>query len=361
MKRKPGQWFSLLVILPILWVACAGAPSPAATPTATPEPQELNLYNWDTYIDPALLTDFEKKFGVQINYDIYDGNEELLDRVKANPTAYDLIVPSDYTVTLMRREGLLAPLNKENLPNFKNIDPLFINPALDPGNRYCAPYQWGTTAVGYNLKATGREIVSWDDVFDPAYAGRVALLDAARETLGVILLYLGYSPNSTNSVEIAAARDFLNDHAAQIAAYSGDDGQELLADGQVDIVLEYSGDIFQVMEDHPDIRYTIPAEGAILWSDNMCIPAGAPHQELAEKFINYILEPEVGAALSNFTHYSTPNLAAFPLVNEADRNNPSLYPSAEVRNRLFYLVDIGPEATELYEKAWADVLAAHTP
>ncbi len=361
MKCKPAQWLSLLVFPFVLLAACTSAPSPTAVPTVTPEPQELNIYNWDTYIDPALLTAFEKKFGVKINYDIYDGNEQLLDQVKANPTAYDLIVPSDYMVTLMRREDLLAPLNKANLPNFKNIDPLFINPALDPGNRYCVPYQWGTTAIGYNLKATGREIASWDDVFDPAYAGRVALLDAARETLGVILLYLGYSPNSINRVEIAAARDFLKDHAAQIATYSGDDGQELLAGGQVDIVLEYSGDIFQVMEDHPDIRYTIPVEGAILWSDNMCIPAGAPHQELAEKFINYILGPEVGAALSNFTHYSTPNLAAFPLVDEADRHNPSLYPSAEVRNTLFYLVDIGPEATQLYENAWADVLATHNP
>lgn len=356
-----GVWLTLISL-----GGCTGAAQPAPIPTEAPLVEAaqlpvLNIYNWDTYIDPAILTDFEKKFQVKTNYQIFGDNEELLENLKANSTAYDLIVPSDYMVTIMRREGLLAPLNKDHIPNFKNIDPLFINSALDPGNRYCAPYQWGTTGIGYNLKATGREITSWNDIFDPVFAGRVTLLDASRDMLGLTLLALGYSPNSTNRTEITSAGDFLKEHAKQIAAYTGDNGQDLLAEGKVEMVVEYSGDIFQIMEDHPNIRYVIPQEGALLWSDNMCIPANAPHKELAEQFINYILAPEVGAQLSNFTHYSTPNLAALPLINEADRYNPSLYPSAEIRNRLYFAVDLGPEMTQFYEEVWEDILASHKP
>jgi spermidine/putrescine transport system substrate-binding protein len=355
-----------VVLILIILAGCGGVaqPAPQAALVSSPEiaqPPVLSIYNWDTYIDPAILTDFEEKFKVKIDYQIFDDNEELLEKLKANPSAYDLIVPSDYMVTIMRREGLLAPLNKDNIPNFKNIDPLFINSAIDPGNRYCVPYQWGTTGIGYNLKATGREISGWKDMFDPDFAGRVTLLDASRDTLGITLLGLGYSPNTTNQAEITRAADFLKEHARQIAVYTGDDGQDLLAEGKADIVMEYSGDIFQVMEDHPNIRYIIPEEGAVLWTDNICIPANAPHKELAEKFINYILQPEVGAQLSNFTHYSTPNLAALPLINETDRYNPSLYPSAEIRNRLYFAVDLGPEVTRLYDEAWEDILAAHNP
>jgi spermidine/putrescine transport system substrate-binding protein len=261
-------------------------------------------------------------------------------------------------VTVLRREKLLAPLNKDNLPNFENLDPLFINPVMDPGNRFCVPYLWGTTAIGYNLKSTGKEITSWKDVFGAANVRRVALLDGARETLGLTLLALGFSPNSTSVTEISAARDYLIDHAGQIVAIAPDTGQDLLVEGKADIVLEYSGDIFQVMDNNPDIRYAIPEEGALLWSDNMCIPVAARHKELAEEFINYILEPEVGAALSRYTRYSTPNQAALPFIDEADRNNPSLYPSAEIRSQLFYQVDVGYEATQLYEEAWNEVKAA---
>jgi spermidine/putrescine transport system substrate-binding protein len=327
-------------------------------PQATQEVQVLNFYNWDTYIDPAILENFEEEYGVKVNYEIFSGNDELYDRVSADPSAYDLIVPTDYLVTVLRRENLLAPLNKDNLPNFENIDQIFINPVMDPGNRFCVPYLWGTIALGYNLRATGKEITGWKDVFGAANVRRVALLDGARETLGLTLLALGFSPNSTSITEIAAARDFLLDHAGQIVAIAPDTGQDLLVEGKADIVLEYSGDIFQVMDDHPDIRYAIPEEGALLFSDNMCIPVASRNKELAEQFINYILEPEVGAALSNYTRYSTPNQAALPFVNQADRDNPSLYPPAEIRNQLFYQVDVGSEATLLYEEAWEEVKSA---
>lgn len=358
--------FALLATIVTL-ASCSAPVSPVLTgqpagglPPAGEQAAELNIFNWDTYIDPAILDDFEQKYSVEINYDIYASNEDMLAAIQAGPTDYDIVVPSDYMVAIMRGQGLLAPLRKDRLPNFEHVDEAFLNPVFDPGNRYCAPYQWGTIGIGYNVRATGREISSWADLFDPAFAGRVALLDDARGALGVVLLYLGYSPNTTNVVELQRARDFLKQRSSHIAAFVPDTGQDLLVAGDVDLVLEWSGDIFQVMENNPDIRYVIPNEGSIIWSDNMCILSSAPHPDLAEKFINYILEPEVGAALSSYVRYASPNRAALPLLPVSDRNDPALYPSDEVRQRLFFLADNGPEAARLFEQAWADILAAHT-
>ena len=175
----------------------------------------------------------------------------------------------------------------------------------------------------------------------------------------MVLLYLGYSPNTTDSGEITAARDFLLDHADAIAAYAPDTGQDLLVNGEVDLAFEWSGDILQIMEEHPNIRYVIPEEGSIIWTDNICIPVNARHKELAEAFINYLLEPEVGASLSNYTHYSTPNRAALPYINPDDLHNSALYPPPEVRRRHFLIVDVGRTAGELYDDAWELVLSRH--
>ena len=360
-RFRGAQSSAVMVVVCMLLVTlsgCGGTPAPSPSPTPAAADQALNIYNWDTYIDPAVLTDFEQKFGVKIRYDLYENNEAMLATVQASATDYDIVVPTDYMVEIMHKDGLLAPLNKNNIPNFANLDSSFFSPAYDPGNRYCVPYQWGTLGIGYNIRATQRELTSWKDLFDPAFAGRVSLLADPRLTMGIVLLYLGHSPNTTSSVEIAEARDFLIAHADQFAEYAPDTGQDLLADGTVDVAFEWSGDIFQVMEDDADVRYVIPEEGSIIWTDNLCILATAPHKEMAEKFINYVLEPEVGAAISNYIRFGSPNRAALPLLHQADRENPAIYPSDQVRQRLFFLADVGPAGTELYEAAWAEVLAA---
>ena len=360
-RARSTQRSAVVVVVCMLVVAlsgCGGTPTPAPTPTEAAAEQALNIYNWDTYIDPAVLTDFEQEFGVKIRYDLFENNEAMLEAVQDGTTDYDIVVPTDYMVEIMHKAGLLAPLNKNNIPNFGNLDPSFVSPAYDPGNRYCMPYQWGTMGIGYNIRATQRELTSWKDLFDPAFAGRVSLLADARLTMGVVLLYLGYSPNTTSATEIAEARDFLIEHADQIAEFAPDTGQDLLAEGTVDVAFEWSGDIFQVMEDNADLRYVIPEEGALLWTDNLCILATAPHKEMAEKFINYVLEPAVGAAISNYIRFGSPNQAALPLLNAEDRNNPAIYPSDQVRQRLFLLADVGPVGTRVYEEAWAEVLAA---
>ena len=349
-----------LIIIALLLVACGGNDTEVPVEVAEPEeaaPQTLTIYNWDTYIEPELLTDFERDFGLEIDYRVFDNDIDMVEELREGVTDYDLVVPSDFTVSIMRDEGLLVPLNKENIPNFSNVDQTFINPVFDPANRYCAPYQWGTVGIGYDIERTGREIAGWNDILNPRYAGRVALLDDYRTTMGVALLMLGYSPNTTNASQIAEATEFLRSHSRQIGLYAGDDAQDLLLSGEYDIVMEWSGDIFQLMEDNPDIRYVIPEEGSIIWTDSICVPAGAANQEAAEAFINYILEAQNGARLSNYVQYGSPNWASLPFINSEDLNNPAIYPPEAVRERLFFLVDVNLAANEVYEQAWQEVLS----
>ena len=349
-----------LLALVLLLTACESTDSPVANPSAPAVEAAapvLKVYNWDTYIDPDILTSFEDEFGVSIDYQVFDNDGDVLDELRAGGASYDVIVPSDFIVAIMRNEGLLAPLGEEAIPNVENLDPTFISPVFDPGNRYCMPYQWGTVGIGYNQEAVGREIESWADFFDPEFAGRVALLDDYRTTMGLALLILGYSPNTTNPQQIAEATAFLKDKSAHIGAYTGDEGQDLLDSGEFDMVVEWSGDVFQVMEENPDIRYVIPAEGSIIWTDNACIPANSMNKAMGEKFINYILEPEIGAKLSNYVQYGTPNEASLPFIDEEILNDPAIYPPEAVRERLFFLVDVNLAATQLYDQAWSEIQA----
>lgn len=347
--------YCLLLIVHLFLLCGCGTSSSAIAERPTATTRVLRIYNWDTYINPDILDRFSAETGVAIIYKTYSSNEEMLAEVEANPQAYDIVVPSDYMVAMMRNDGYLAALNRANIPNLINIDPLFSNPSFDPANRYCVPYLWGTLGVGYNIKATGREITSWNDIFDPAFAGRVALLDDPRSTLGFVLLNLGYSPNTTNPDEIMAAYTFLENRGDQITAYAPDDGQDMLAAGSVDIAYESSGDIFQVMSSDPNLRYSIPKEGSLIWIDNICILKQSANKAIAEQFINFILDAEIGAELANYTRYSSPNIAALERISSADRQNTALYPDAETRNRLFFLVDVGEEANALYNDTWEDL------
>jgi len=352
-------WLAALILALLLAARTAAESSPADIVAPESEtPAVLRVYNWDTYIDPDILTAFEQQFGVAIDYQVFDNDGDLLEELRAGATdQYDVIVPSDFIVTIMRDEGLLAPLNKANIPNFANVDTPFISPVFDPANRYCAPYQWGTVGIGYNIEAVGREISGLADFFDPAFAGRVVMLDDYRTSLGLALLYLGYSPNTTDARHIAEAADLLISQANQIAAYVGDDGQDLLVAGQYDMVIEWSGDIFQVMEESDNVGYVIPEEGSIIWTDNACIPAAAPHKDMAEGFINFLLDPAIGAQLSNYTAYGSPNRAALPLIDPDYLNDPAIYPPPAVRERLFFLVDVDIAANDIYLQAWDRVLA----
>ena len=334
----------------MLWlVGCTSQTGSTLTPTP-PIQRELAIYNWGTYIAPELLTKFEDQYDVTIRYDIVDNDDEMLTDLRAG-SSYDLIVPTDTLIPLMRSERLLAPLNHESIPNIANLAPEFINPSYDPQNRYSVPYQWGMVGIGYNIAKTGRELTSWRDLFDPAFAGRVGILDDYNMVLGAILLMLGHSPNSLNVVQIEEARDFLMTQSDQVAIV-GDSGQDYLINGEFDIVMEFNGDIAQLMRDNPDIRFIIPEEGGYILVDSMAIPVSSPNKDLAELFINFILDPQNGAILSNEIRYASPNVASRPFLNGDDLIDPVIYPSDEIQKRLFYQAFIDAQTNAMYAEIW---------
>lgn len=319
----------------------------------------LNVYNWSTYIDPEVVSEFEERFGVEVQYDTYESNEALLAKIQPGNPGYDIIVPSGDFIENMAAQGLLEELDHQNIPNLKYVDEAFIDPPFDPGNQYSVPYQWGTIGIGYNIEATGEEINSWEQIFDSKYAGKVALMEDSRAMLGAVLMYLEKDPNTTDPEEIAEAKDFIIENKEVVQTFAPDTGQDLLDQGEVDIAVEWSGDIFQVMEENENIRYVIPKEGTIIWTDNLAIPKDAPNKALAEEFINFVLEPEISAQISNYVKYGTPNKAAIEqeLIEKEDLENPGIYPPPETLKKLEYAVDLGKD-TSLYDDAWTELKVA---
>lgn len=323
------------------------------------EGQTLHVYNWTTYIAEDTISNFEELCGVSLVYDTYGSDDEMLEFLRQGNSVYDVVVPSDTTVYALVAENLIQPLNFNNIPNFINVSDDLKNPLYDPGNQYTVPYQWGTVGIGYNRTAVGREITSWIDMF--TYSGRVAWLNQDRAMLGVALLILGYNPNTNNAVQVAEARQYLVANAANVANIADDDGQDQLRAGLVDMAVEYNGDIFQVMSECAcnDYAYVIPREGALLWVDNLAIPVGAPNKALAEVFIDYILDKQVGADISNYTAYASPNQASIDagLINEEYLNNTAIYPDSAAMENLFSAVS-NEELAAIYGGEWEIIKAS---
>ncbi len=321
--------------------------------------QELHLYNWDEYIDPAVIEAFETEYGVDVVEDTYSSNEELLAKLQAGAAGYDVVVPSDYMVDIMIAEGLLAEINHDNLPNLANLSPIFTDPPYDPGMKHCVPYQWGTTGVGYNSEVVEPDSLAY--IFDPElaaqFSGKITILNDAREAIGSALKYLGYSVNSTDEAQLEEAKQVLIQVKPYVYAYESDRFEDMIVADEAVIGLGWSGDYFAAAAEDERVWYTIPKEGSIIWADNMCIPKTSQSQYTAELFINFVLEGENSAKITNFTWYASPNAAAEEFILPEILTEPAIYPSEETMQRLEWIQDVG-EATPLYERIWTEVKAA---
>jgi len=323
------------------------------------EEKKLNVYNWDTYIGETTLSSFTDQTGIEVQYDLYANNEELFAKLQAGNPGYDVIFPSDYMVATMIAKGMLMELDHSKIPNIANIDPdpNFSNPQFNPGLKYGLPYMWGTIGIGYR-KSEVETPTSWADVIDSdKYSGRIALLADMRTVIGIALKYLGYSMNSRNEAEIAEARDLLIKQKRHIKTFAEDNGQDLLLSGEVDICMEWNGDVVSAMQEDDDLNYVVPQEGTNVWMDNICIPTGAPHPENAHAFINFVQDPEVNAEIANTIQFPTANQAAKEFINPDDLANPAIYAPAEVVAKSEALVDVG-EFTPVYDRAWTEIQAA---
>lgn len=319
--------------------------------------EKLYVANWSYYIAENTIPDFEKEFGVKVVYDNYSSNEELLAKLQAGATGCDLIFPSDYMVGIMREEGLLEKLDLENIPKLKNIDEKFRDLPFDQGNAYSIPYLWGTTGMGFNADKVTEKADSWKILWDEKYKGRISMLDDMRGLVNPALKLLGYSINTTDLEKIKEAKELLIKQKPLVKLYTSETYIEFLKSGDIWLSQGYSGDVFQVMKENKAMKYVIPREGSDIWVDNMCIPKGARNKYTAEVFINYLLRPEVGAGISNFTWYANPNLASHQFIKPEILSNPAIYPAKEVLDRCEFQKDVG-EATELYEELFNEVKSA---
>jgi spermidine/putrescine transport system substrate-binding protein len=323
------------------------------------EDKALNFYNWDTYIGETTLDDFKEETGIEVKLDLFADNDELFAKLKEGNPGYDVIIPSDSYVARMREADMLVRLDHDKIPNMANIEPPFLDTSFDPQRNYSLPYMWGTIGVGYRKSKTGEAPTSWKWLYDSGeYSGRVALLGDGRTVLGQALKYLGYSLNATDPAEVKRAEELITAQKQHIKVFADDNGQDLLASGEVDIAQEWNGDILQVMAEDEDLGFTVPDEGALIWEDGIAIPMGAPHPDNAHAFINYLLGAEAGAKIADFIQYATPNAAAKKLMSQDYLENPAIFPSEETLARCEYQKYLGVEGERLYDEAWTRINAA---
>lgn len=342
-----------------------------ALTAATAQDNVVNVYNWSDYIAEDTIANFEAKTGIKVNYDVYDNNEIVDAKLLAGSSGYDIVVPSGNFLERQIKAGLILPLDKSKLTNLGNLDPAVMATAAgqDPDNAHGVPYMINTIGYGYNAaKVTaalgeGAPVDSWDLIFKPEYAEKLAscgisLLDSPSEVMGIALHYLGLDPNSENEEDLKKAEDLLNSIKPHVRYFHSSQYIDDLGNGEICVALGYSGDIFIASDNAAEgveINYVIPKEGAATLFDFLAIPADAPHPEAAHAFINYILEPEVVAAITNYVFYANPNLASLPFVDEEVKGNPGIYPPAETIAKAFVMKAHSPDFEEVLTRTWTRI------
>jgi spermidine/putrescine-binding protein len=339
-----------LLVMSMILTACGG-PQKSTT---------LNLYAWSDYVPQQLLDDFTAKYGITVNYDTYESNEEMLAKIQAGASGYDVIIPSDYTVAIMIKQDMLELLDLSQITNFSNLDTRFTNRNYDPGNKYSIPYQWGTTALVYDKTLVPSEPTSWIDLWDPAYKGRLVMLDDERELMGMALEVLGFDRNSTNVIELNQAEAKLVELKPNILTFDSSTPENTIINGEAWAGLVYNGNAALAYQSDPNVVYICPTEGCGIWFDNLAIPKGAPHMDAALLFLNFVLDSQESILITEEFPYSNPNRAALDYLQANDlalyesyMAFPGTNPSDAFLANARPIVDVG-DATSLYDNLWTD-------
>jgi putrescine transport system substrate-binding protein len=344
--------------------------APAAASIETDDEKIVNVFNWSDYIEASVLTDFEKETGVKVNYEVMDSNELLETKLLAGRTGYDVVVPSASFLARQIKLGIYQKLDKTKLTNLSNLD-LGITQRLsqfDANNEHAVNYMWGTSGVAYN-EGKIKEIMadapidSFSIFYDPKIIAKfakcgVSVLDAPSEVVGTVLMFLGKDANSESPEDLAAADKVLMSIRPHIRTINSSKYIEDLANGEICLALGWSGDVLQARDRANEagkgitIKYNIPKEGAVMFFDNMAIPADAPHPKNAHLFINYMLRAEVAAKNSNFISFANSNAASWPLLSEEIKGNPNIFPTAEMMAKLVPDLPESAEYNKLLTRTW---------
>jgi putrescine transport system substrate-binding protein len=335
----------------------------------------VHVYNWSDYIADSVIERFEEQTGIRVVYDVYDANEILEAKLLAGRSGYDVIFPTAHPFAERHiQAGLYRPLDFDLLPNREHLDPILMQKldSVDPGNRHTVPYMWGTTGIGYNVEKVtsilGEDTAldTWSLLFDPEIAGQladcgIALLDDEGEAIAAALLHLGLDPNTTDPADIEAAAEAFLQIRPYVRYFHASKYINDLANGDICVAHGYSGDVIQARDRAEEvgrgveIEYVIPQEGAVLWFDLMAIPADAPHPENAHAFINFLLVPENIAEITNEVAYANANLAATPWVDPEIRDDPGVYPTGELRERLVTLNPVPDDIQRTRVRSWTQI------
>ncbi len=346
----------------------------AALGVASAQDRVINVYNWSDYIDPAVLEDFTKQTGIKVQYDTFDANETLETKLLAGRSGYDIVVPSAYFLERQIKAGVFQKIDKTRLNNLGNIWPEIANrlAVYDPGNQYAVNYMWGTTGIGFNVKAMRErlgpngKIDSWDFVFKPQNLAKfkdcgITMLDSSDDIMPAALHYLGLNPNSTDERELQRAADLLLKVRPLVRKFHSSEYLNALASGEICFVIGWSGDIKQAQKRAAEVKngveigYAIPKEGAQMFFDNLAIPKDAAHVAEAHAFIDFLLKPEVAAKNSNLVAYANGNLASQKYIDKAVFDDPSVYPDPTTMKLLYTVSARDQKSQRVVTRLWTKI------
>ncbi len=322
---------------------------------------EVNVYNWGLYMPDGadgsmdVIEEFEKQYKIKVNYKEFDSNEMMYAELKPGNTSYDVIVPSDYMISRMIAEDMLQKINFENVPNYENIMDEYKGASYDPDGEYSVPYTWGTVGIVYNTKKVTETVDSWDILWDEKYEDKILMFDNSRDAFGIALKKLGYSQNTTDEDQLKEAAEELKKQKPLVQAYVMDQIFDKMEAGEAAVAPYYAGDAITMMAENPDLAFAIPKEGTNRFVDAMVIPKGAPNKENAEKFINFICEAEIGAEICEYIGYSTPNQAAYDLLEDEVKNNTIAYPAKEVLDNTELFLNLPAAVNQKMQDLWTEV------
>jgi spermidine/putrescine transport system permease protein len=323
---------------------------------ANEEPEQvLNVFNWSEYLPQSVIDKFEQTYNIKVNYSTFSSNEEMLAKLMAGGGQYDIAVASDFMVEILKKQNLIQPMNTEALPNLKNIGSQFLNLPFDEENKYSVPYMWLAGIIAYDSsKVPDGAITSYADLWKPEFKNSLTILDDERAIIGMTLKRLGYSLNETSPEALKKAKDELKKLQPNVKSYDSDSPKTSLINGESKVIFAWGAEASLAKRDNPNVKYVIPKEGLFLQQDNFVIPEGAKNLKAAEQFINFIMEPEISAEISQYFPYGNPNTAAYPYIGDKIMKDEAVYPSNDEVKKGEYLKDIGDHVTE-FDKIWSEV------
>lgn len=328
----------------------------------------INVYNWGEYIstgaDEGTLNvnaEFTNLTGIKVNYTNYATNEELYAKLKGGGATYDIIIPSDYMISKMIKEGMIQKLDYSNIPNFKYIMDNFRNQAYDPENEYSVPYTWGTVGIIYDSTMIDMlpEEIDWDLLWNEDYADQILMFDNPRDAFAIAEILLGYSINTESSEELAEAADALKKQKSIVQGYVMDEIFDKMGASEALIAPYYAGDALSIMEENEDLNFVVPKSGTNLFVDAMCIPTASKQKEAAEMYINFMCEPDIAYSNISYICYSTPHSQAYEMLDEETRTNPISYPDDEyLADNTTVFVNLSDEASREMQNLWTEMKSA---